>query len=347
MIVKSLFGKTANAENVYKYDLISNLSKVSILTFGATIQSFIVPSKKGSVDVVLGYDDVSSYERFDSYLGATVGRNCNRIKNSQFYIDGKLICLNSNDNSNNLHGGIVGFSHRIWDVLEVDETNNSITLSLYSKDGEENFPANLEVKTKYTLNGSSLTIEYFGLSDGKTVCNLTNHSYFCMDGEGAPTAHDAYFKINSNSVTEVNSELIPTGNIVSVEGTPFDFRNFKKINKDILSTNEQVKFMNGYDCNFCLENDKNYQEVAWVYSENSGVSLTVSTNMPGLQLYSGYFLTDRIGKGGKLYKNNRSICLEAQTYPDAVNNKNFPTSIIDKGELYYAKTTYEFSIIKD
>ena len=347
MIVKSLFGKTANAENVYKYDLISDLSKVSILTFGATIQSFIVPSKNGDIDVVLGYDELSSYEKLDSYLGATVGRNCNRIKKSKFYLDGKLICLNANDNGNNLHGGLVGFSHKVWKVVEVDEANTSITLSLFSKDGDENFPSNLEVKTKYTLNGSSLTIEYFGEADGKTVCNLTNHSYFSLDGDGASTAHDTYFKINSNSVTEVDNELIPTGNIVSVKDTPFDFTSFKKINRDILSSNEQIKYMNGYDCNFCLENKGNYQEVAWAYSENSGVSLAVSTNMPGLQLYSGYFLTDRVGKGGKLYKNNRSICLEAQTYPDAVNNKNFPSLIIDKGEKYYAKTTYEFSVTKD
>ena len=192
-----------------------------------------------------------------------------------------------------------------------------------------------------------MTIEYFGLSDGKTVCNLTNHSYFCLDGEGASTAHDAYLKIKSSSVTEVDSELIPTGKIVAVDGTPFDFRDFKKINKDILSQNEQIKFMNGYDCNFCLENNGGYQEVAWVYSENSGVSLTVLTDRVGLQLYSGHFLTDRVGKGGKLYKNNRSICLETQSYPDAVNNENFPSSIIDAGERYYAKTTYKFSVTKD
>ena len=347
MIVKSLYGKTANFEDVYKFDLISDLAKVSILTFGATIQSFIVPSKNGSVDVVLGYDELSSYEKLDGYLGATVGRNCNRIKNSEFYLDGKHFLLNANDKSNNLHGGIVGFSHKNWEVFEVDEVNNSLTLSLYSEDGDENFPSNLEVKTKYTLNGSSLTIEYFGLSDGKTVCNLTNHSYFCLDGDGALTAHDGYLKINASSVSEVDSELIPTGKIVAVDGTPFDFRNFKKISKDILSNNEQIKFMNGYDCNFCLNNNGHYQEVAWVYSENSGVSLTVLTDRVGLQLYSGYFLTDRVGKGGKLYKNNRSICLETQCYPDAVNNENFPSSIIDAGEKYYAKTTYEFSITKD
>ena len=347
MIKKSLFGTTALGEKVYKYQLISNTASASILTFGATIQSLVVPSKNGALDVVLGYDDLLSYEKQDSYLGATVGRNCNRVKNAEFYLNGKLIKLNKNDGENNLHGGNVGFSHRVWSVKEVDEDNLSITLSIFSPDGEENFPANVQVEVKYTLIDSQLIIEYFGTTDAPTVLNLTNHSYFCLDGDGASTAHDAFFKVNADHTTEVDSGLIPTGKLNAVKNTPFDFTDFKQIKKDILSNDKQIEYMNGYDCNFCLNNNGNYEEVATLYSLNSGIKLSVLTNNNGLQLYSGYFLTERVGKGGKTYKQNTSICLETQTYPDAVNNPDFPTSILNPNEKYYVKTAYAFSVIKD
>ena len=347
MIKKSLFGTTLLGEKVYKFDLISNTATASILTFGATIQSLVVPSINGCLDVVLGYDDLLSYEKNDSYLGATVGRNCNRVKNAEFYLNNKLIKLNKNDGANNLHGGNVGFSHRVWSVKDVDEENLSLTLSIFSPDGEENFPSNVEVDVKYTLIGSELIVEYFGSCDAPTVLNLTNHSYFCLDGEGATTAHDAYFKVNADYTTEVDGGLIPTGKLSAVKNTPFDFKDFKQIKKDILSNDKQIEYMNGYDCNFCLNNNGNYEEVATVYSNNSKVKLSVLTNNYGLQLYTGYFLTERVGKGGKIYKQNTSICLETQTYPDAVNNKNFPSSILNPNEKYYVKTAYAFSVLKD
>ncbi len=347
MIRKSLFGTTILGEKVYKYDLVSNTASASILTFGATLQSLNVLSKHGAIDVVLGYDDLPSYEKHDSYLGATVGRNCNRVKNAEFTLNGTLIKLNKNDGAHNLHGGNVGFSHRVWQVKDVDENGLSLTLSIFSPNGEENFPANVEVSVKYTLKESELIIEYFGTTDAPTVLNLTNHSYFCLDGEGASTAHDAYFKINADYTTEVDSGLIPTGRLNAVKNTPFDFTEFKQIKKDILSNDKQIEYMHGYDCNFCLNNNGNYQEVATAYSNNSGVKLSVFTNNCGLQLYTGYFLTERVGKGGKIYGQNRSICLETQTYPDAVNNPNFPTSILNPNETYHVKTAYAFSVIKD
>ena len=347
MIEKSLFGITKSGEKVYKFDLISGSSVASILTFGATIQSLIVPSNHGMLDVVMGYSNLSSYEEFDGYLGATVGRNGNRIKNGEFYLDDTLIKLNKNDGDNNLHGGNIGFSHKVWSVKSINVEENSITLSYLSKDGEENFPGNLQVETKFTLNGSSLVIEYFAITDKKTVCNLTNHSYFCLDGAGEPSSHDAFVKIDADRVLEVDEGLIPTGNFINVENTPFDFRDFKQIKTDILSNDKQIEFMHGYDCNFCLNANGKHKEVAWLYSKRSGVKLTVKTSNYGLQLYTGYFLTDRVGKGGKTYKQNTSICLETQTYPDAVNNKNFPSSILSPTDKYYVKTEYLFSLKKD
>ena len=343
MVTKQLFGKV-NEKDVFKVILTSKTATASVITFGATLQSLIVPSKNGVVDVVLGYDTLEEYLQNDGYLGATCGRNSNRIKKASFELLGKTYTLNANDGANNLHGGNVGFSHRVWDIDELDEINSSVTLSLFAIDGEEGFPGNMQVKVKYTLTGSALTIEYFATTDKETVCNLTNHSYFNLDGDGSLTAHDAFIKIDSDYVTEVNSELLPTGNLVPVKNTPFDFTNFKKINADILSDNEQVRFMNGYDCNFCLNNNGAYAPVITAYSNYSGVALTVYTDRPGVQLYTGWFLTDRNGKNGKTYVKNTSFCLETQTYPDAVNNKNFPTAILNPNEKYYTKTSYEFTI---
>ena len=342
MVTKHLFGKVDD-KDVFKVILTSKTATASIITFGATLQSLIVPSKNGVVDVVLGYDTLDEYLQNDGYLGATCGRNSNRIKNASFNLLGEKINLNANDGANNLHGGNVGFSHKVWNIDELSENDCSVTLSLLSRDGEEGFPGNMNVSVKYTLDNSTLNIEYFATTDKATVCNLTNHSYFNLDGDGSSTAHDAFIKIDSNFVTEVDNQLLPTGNIVSVKNTPFDFTNFKQIKTDILSENEQVRFMNGYDCNFCLNSNGAYAPVITAYSNFSNVALTVYTDRPGVQLYTGWFLTDRKGKNGKTYVKNTSFCLETQSYPDAVNNKNFPSVILNPNEKYYTKTSYEFT----
>ena len=335
MVVKTLFGKTKKGESVYKYEISSTLASASVITFGATLTSFTVPSKNGNLDIVLGYDDVLSYENLGNYIGATVGRNSNRINGGKFTLNGKTYLLNKNNGKNNLHGGNVGFSHRVWSEDEIGE--NFVTLKIFSPDGEEGFPGNMTAKVKFTLNGSSLDIEYFAKCDSDTVCNFTNHSYFNLDGAGSGLAHENYLQILSNFITEVDDSLIPTGNLLPVKNTPYDFTEFKKIKTD----NGKVKC---YDVNYCLENDGKYKPVAIAYSDNSKIKLTLLTDRPAVQLYAGA-MSERVGKGGTVYETLDSYCLETQTYPDAINRPEFPTAILKKGDEHYTKTTFKCEIL--
>ncbi|MBQ3235018.1 MAG: galactose mutarotase [Clostridia bacterium] len=337
MITKTLFGKTKNGEPVYKYTLCSENSSASVITFGATLTEFTVPSKNGKVDIVLGYDELSSYENLGNYIGATVGRNSNRIKGGAFTLNGKTYQLNKNDGENNLHGGNVGFSHRVWQEERVDSENNSLTLSIFSPDGEEGFPGNMTAGVKFTLTSSTLDIEYFATSDSDTVCNFTNHSYFNLDGAGSKTAHENYLKIDGEFITEVDNTLIPTGRLLPVKNTPYDFTEFKKIKEN----NSKVGC---YDVNYCLNGDGAYKPVAYAYSDLSGVKMTVLTDRPAVQLYAGG-MSERVGKGGIIYTTLDSYCLETQTYPDAINREDFPTAILKKGEEHYTKTTFKCEII--
>ncbi len=335
MVDKTLFGKTKNGEPVYNYTIKSASSSASVITFGATLRSFIVPSKNGSVDIVLGYDEVSSYENLGNYIGATVGRNSNRIKDGKFTLNKKSYVLNKNNGKNNLHGGNVGFSHRVWEEFEVGE--NFVTLQIFSPDGEEGFPGNMTAKVKFTLTNSTLDIEYFASCDEDTVCNFTNHSYFNLDGAGSNLAHENYLKISSDYITEVDETLIPTGVLLPVKNTPYDFTEFKKIKTD----NDKVSC---YDVNYCLSNDGKYKPVAVAYSSDSKVKLTLLTDRPAVQLYAGA-MSERVGKGGIVYKTLDSYCLETQTYPDAVNQPSFPTAILKKGDKHYTKTTFKCEIL--
>lgn len=331
MIKKTLFGTTKYGEAVYKYTIVSNSASASVITFGATLNSFIVPSNSGDRDIVLGYDEVSSYENLSNYIGATIGRNSNRIKGGVFSLNGKTYHLNKNNGKNNLHGGNVGFSHRVWEEDCVEE--NSLTLKIFASDGEEGFPGNMTAKVKYSLIGSTLDIEYFATCDKDTVCNFTNHSYFNLDGAGSKTAHENYLKIDSEYITEVDDTLIPTGILTPVKNTPYDFTEFKKIKTD----NDKVGC---YDVNYCLTSNGVYKPVAYAYSDISGIKMTVLTDRPAVQLYAGA-MSERVGKGGIVYSTLDSYCLETQTYPDAVNRPEFPTAILKKEETHYTKTTYK------
>ncbi len=336
MVKKTLFGTTSNGESVYKYAITSNVASISVITFGATLQAFCVPSNNGNLDIVLGYDDVLSYQTKGNYIGATVGRNANRICDAKFTLNGKEYILNKNNGKNNLHGGNVGFSHRVWEEDEVGE--NYVVLSIFSKDMEEGFPGNMTAKVKYTLNESCLDIEYFATCDEDTVCNFTNHSYFNLDGAGSNLASENLLKIESDFITEVDSTLIPTGKLLAVKDTPYDFTEFKRI-KD---GNEKV---NCYDVSYCLKNNGKYQPICFAYSKNSNIKMTVYSDQPAVQLYGGA-MRERVGKGGIVYKTLDSYCLETQGYIDAINQPSFPSVILKKGENYYSKTTFKCEIIK-
>ena len=348
MIKKEIFGQLNNGEKVYEYTISNGTATLSVLTYGATIRTLKVPSNNGVLDVVLGYDTLNEYITNSGYLGAVIGRNSNRVKGSNFQIYGKKITLNINDNGcNNLHGGIYGFNAKNFEVTTLDEASNTIELCHFSPNGDEGFPGNMFCYVKYTLQGTTLDIEYSAKCDENTVCNLTNHSYFNLCGEGEETALDTYLQIDSDAYTPLDNDLVTTGEILPVDGTPFDFRSPKQICKDVDSANAQIQIMGGYDVNFCLNNNGKYQKVITCYNKTSGVVMEVLTDRIGVQLYSGNFLEKTKGKGDSYYVRRSGFCLETQSYPGALNNPNFPSIILKANEKYQAKTTYKFDILKD
>lgn len=345
MIKKEFFGKTKSGETVDKYTMTDGGFSASVITFGATLQSLLVPAKNSVLDVVLGYDTVSGYEDNDGYLGATVGRNSNRIKDGKFTLNGKTYNLAINDKGkSNLHGGVKGFSYKVFSVDSFDENGNSVTFKVAAADGEENFPCNVTAQVTYTLSGGALTLDYYGEADGETVLSMTNHAYFTLDGDLADTAHENLLKVYSDFFTATDEYLVPTGEILTVKGTPMDFTEFKPINKDINAKNKYIDVMQGYDLNYCLKNRGEYALAATVKSLKSGISMDVLTDLPGVQLYTGAYLTERKGKNGRVYTPNISYCLETQTYPDGLNNPHFPSPLIKKGKPYKTRTTYKFTI---
>lgn len=341
-IIKNTFGITLSGESVYQYSLINSKNTiVNVLNYGGIIKNIIIQVANGQKDLVLGYDNLCDYESDTYYFGAIIGRNSNRIKNAEFKLGRKKYTLEKNDGNNNLHSGSEGFHKRVWNSSISD---NSLILKYTSPNGEEGFPGNLTVTVEYTLNDDNeLKLKYTAKSDRDTVVNLTNHSYFNLDGQISDDILNHELKINANSITEINNEYIPTGRIINVKATPFDFNSPKKIGERINSESKQMVYGNGYDHNYVL-NGSGMRTVAEVTSKKSKITLTVKTDMPCMQFYSGNFLDKVVnGKYGKVYTKRGGFCLEAQRYPDAVNIISFPTSILLKGQEYESCTIYKFT----
>lgn len=320
----------------------NNYLEVEISEFGASIISIKTPDRHGKiVDVVLGYDDIEKYKRQTKYIGATVGRCCNRIKNGLIEIDGTKYQLNCNDSKNHLHGGDIGFDKKIWNSKEIE---NGVELNYISEDGEENYPGQLDVKVTYTLKENSLVINYKATTNKTTICNLTNHTYFNLNGYGNILQHQV--QILADYFTENNQESIPTGKIIPVENTPMDFRNPQYIEKDINNEYYQIKYAKGFDNNWVLNNyNGEIRKIATAYSELSGIELEVSTDLPGLQFYSGNFLDGaENGKNNIPIKNHSGLCLECQYFPDASHHKNFPQPVLRVGEVYNKTIEYKFNV---
>lgn len=320
----------------------NNYLEVEISEFGASIISIKTPDRHGKiVDVVLGYDDIEKYKRQTKYIGATVGRCCNRIKNGLIEIDGTKYQLNCNDSKNHLHGGDIGFDKKIWNSKEIE---NGVELTYISEDGEENYPGQLDAKVTYTLKENSLVINYKATTNKTTICNLTNHTYFNLNGYGNILQHQV--QILADYFTENNQESIPTGKIIPVENTPMDFRNPQYIEKDINNEYYQIKYAKGFDNNWVLNNyNGEIRKIATAYSELSGIELEVSTDLPGLQFYSGNFLDGaENGKNNIPIKNHSGFCLECQYFPDAFNHKNFPQPVLRVGEVYNKTIEYKFNV---
>jgi len=323
--------------------------EVHAMNYGGIILSIRVPDRKGQfADIVLGHETMEGYVPNPPYIGAIVGRYANRIANGTFTLDGKTYTLPKNDGPNTLHGGTTRtFDKVVWDG-EPLEGKTGVAFSYLSKDGEEGFPGNLKVKVTYTLtDGNALIIDYEATTDKATPINVSQHSYFNLKGEGNGDILDHEIMINADRFTPVDKNLIPTGELRPVKGTPLDFTKSTKIGARIDDNYEQLVLGHGYDHNFVL-NDKPDQNglklAARVHESTGGRVLEVWTTQPGIQFYTGNFLDGTVtGKQGHVYKRRYGLCLETQHFPDSPNHPKFPTTILKPGETFHQKTVFKFS----
>jgi len=339
-ITKFSFGKTTDGREVTCFKITSKDGmSAEILDYGATIRSITVPDKNGNmVDVLLGYDTISEYETNDGYLGATVGRFANRIKDGKFTLNGIEYALALNNGKNHLHGGNVGFNQYIWDAKEIE---NGIEFSMTSPDGDEGYPGKLDLTVTMTLKDGAITLDYSAVSDKDTIINLTNHSYFNLNGSEGDI-HNHLLTVNSESFTINDSGCLPTGEIVPVESTAMDFRTERAIGECIDSDDPSVKLCGGYDSNFILSGSP----AAIVRSPQSGIVMTVTTDQPGMQLYTSNQTSERKGKNGSVFGRRSGFCMETQHYPDCINHPEWPSPILKANETFKTYTTYAFSVDK-
>ena len=341
-IIKTNFGSIDN-KKVYLFTLINNHeTEIQITNYGGIITSIKIKDKDNNfIDITLGFDNLDGYLNKHPYFGALIGRYGNRIAGAEFELNGKTYKLFANNGKNHLHGGKKGFDKVIWDY---ETSNNNLKLSYLSPDGEEGYPGNLKVTVNYTLTEKNeLKISYEGVSDADTVLNLTNHSYFNLNGEGSGNIINHKLTLNADYFIPTDSESIPTGKIKSVTGTPFDFIESKAIGTRIENKDEQLKFAGGYDHNFVINNSADSLKFAGrVESEKSGIKMDLYTTEPGVQFYTGNYLDGSLkGKSGN-YNKNAGFCLETQHYPDSPHFSIFPTSVLKKGDIFRSETVYRF-----
>lgn len=320
--------------------------KMEVTNYGGKIVSLWVPGKDGkAVDVVLGYDSLNQYLHGNLYFGAMIGRYGNRIAKGKFSLGGKAYQLSLNNGANALHGGPGGFHNVYWKIVPFN--NTSLRMTYHSKDGEEGYPGNLQVAVTYTLTDKNeVVIDYEATTDQETIVNLTHHSFFNLAGAGNGDILGHILNINAEEFTPVDSTLIPTGELKKVKGTPFDFSTPHKIGERIDQKDEQLRFGKGYDHNWVLKKKGNELSLAATVAEPvGGRVMEVWTTEPGLQFYSGNFLSGKdIGKGNKIYPVRSAFCLEAQHFPDSPNHPNFPSTVLKPGETYSQKTIYKFEV---
>jgi len=349
-ISKASFGKTADGQNVDIFTLTNKRGlEVKITNFGGIITSLKVPDRNGKFDdIVLGFDSLDGYLKGHPYFGALIGRYGNRIAKGRFTLNGHEYKLAVNNGENHLHGGLKGFDKVVWTAHSAKIRDGvALKLTYLSKDGEEGYPGNLRVIVVYRLtNQNELKISYSASTDKDTVINLTSHSYFNLAGQGSGDILNHELSINAARFTPTDAGSIPTGELKSVTGTPFDFTTSKlhKIGERINNDDEQLKFGNGYDHNFVLNGRMGkLRQAAVAYEAGSGRLMEVWTTEPGMQFYSGNFLDGTLtGKDGKVYQRRSGFCLETQHYPDSPNRPSFPTTVLRKGELYHSLTVHKF-----
>lgn len=345
-ISSKVFGEVNN-QVVHSYTLQNNKNiEITCLTYGCIISDIRMPNSKGEMEsIVLGFDTIEDYIADSPYFGAIVGRVAGRIKEGTFQLDNQIYNLNKNEGKNHLHGGTEGFSHKVWEATPVEnEDSVGVSFTYVSKDGEEGYPGNLLVKVTYLLNNNNeLTISYEGSTDQKTLVNLTNHTYFNLSGNIKRPVLDHVLKIDSSKFLELDASLLPTGEIVSVDHTPFDFREGRVIREGAESDNLQnVLVGKGYDHPFLL--GANNQQQVSLYDPVSKRKVDISTDQPAVVVYTGNQLTENVEIRGGTSQKYLGICLETQALPDAVHHKHFPSCELNPNETYKAITRYTFSI---
>ena len=340
---KEFFGMTLSGVPAHLYTIRNRHGLSAVLSdYGAILVKLLIPCPDGEIrDIVLGYDSLHAYEQ-GGFFGATVGRHANRIAGARFSLDGQEYTLSDNDLGNNLHTDFqLGFHKQMWDAELLDE---GIRFHRLSPDGEAGFPGNLEISVSYTLDEKNgLHIRYEGFSDRKTLINLTNHSFFNLDGHngGSVLSHQA--ELYSEAFLEITEARLPTGQILPVARTPMDFRNKKAIGADIDRDWEQLRFAKGYDhCFVTGASTGNMRKIARICSTVSGLSMEVLTDLPGFQFYTANFLPFQSGKTGVEYGPRSGFCIETQYFPDSIHFPNFPQCIFGPGDLYTAETVYRF-----
>ena len=344
------FGKTKDGQQVHLYTLKNkNGMTAKISTLGATLVELHVPDKNGKLaDVVLGFDDASGYQGDgNQYFGCTTGRVCNRIAKGKFSVNGKEYTLAINNEPNHLHGGVEkSLDKLVWKAKTITSKDGGkgVSFTVTSPDGAEGYPGKLNVTVNYVLlENNTLRIYYAARTDKATPVNLTNHAYFNLGGAGSKTVLNHQLKINADNYTPTDDTLIPTGKIAPVKNTPLDFTKMTKIGARIAKLDDTAAL--GYDHNYVINQakGKKLNLAAVLRDPKSGRALSISTTEPGIQLYTGNFLKDQEGKGGKKYPHRSALCLETQHHPDSVNHPNFPSTILEPGKKFESTTVYRFT----
>lgn len=344
------FSGKVDEKDVQLYVLTNNKgAEATVINYGGKIVSLSVPDKDGKLtDVVLGHNNLAEYlSSEEPYFGAVCGRTGNRIAKGQFTLDGVTYKLAVNNGPNNLHGGLKGFNAVVWDAKQID--NQTLELKYLAKDGEEGFPGNLSVKMIYRLtDNNEFEIEYEATTDKATILNLTNHSYFNLSGEGDPSINDHLLVMHATTYLPTDDTAIPYGKPEAVKGTPFDFTTPHAIGERIEADFEQLHFGKGYDHTMIL--DKEDGECALAiecYSPKTGIQMNISTTEPGVQIYTGNWMTGNFeGKHGHRYPMRAAVCFETQHFPDSINRPEYPTVVLRPGETFKSKTIHAFSIKK-
>jgi aldose 1-epimerase len=349
---RASFGQTVDGKTVEIVTL-SNAHgmRARVMTYGASLQSLMAPDREGKLaDLVLGYDSLQGYLDRRQYFGATVGRYANRIARGQFALDGKTYQLTLNEAPNSLHGGVKGLDMQLWKIVDIKQSPQaSVTMEYVSPDGDQGYPGTLTIRATYALgDDNQLTITYTAQTDKPTIVNLSNHTYWNLGGEGSGTVMDQRMMIAGDAITPVDAASIPTGQILSVTHTPYDFRTAKAIGRDIRDgSSQQLLFGHGYDMNWVISRTEAAQPhvVARVEDPHSGRVMTLLSTKPGLQFYSGNFLDGTtVGKADHIYRQGDAFVLEPQLFPDTPNHPAFGSARLDPGQTYRSTIIYRFSV---